>query len=142
MSLIQIALIGFFVTTGLRAFNLSVVLSVITYDYLRVDNSHTSIKNISRSASLWEKTTGLCFWNMKSSMKQQVRMSICIRIVAVAAWFAFLLIAIACAISEQFRPLLVFMLKFTVLFDGGLISFGTLYIMWLEPKLKKQKRKK
>ena len=142
MNLPQIATVGFFATTVLKLFHFSAVLSPLTYHYLRVDDSHTSIKKIERSAKLWQKITGICFWNMKSSIGQKVRMSIYIRIFNVATWFAFLLIAVGCCISELFRPLLVFALRATLCFDGGLCTFGSLYLILVESDRQKRKQKK
>lgn len=142
MNLGQIALVGFLLTTVSRAFHLFTTLSVITRDFLRVDNSHTSIKKIKNSANLWQKITGLCFWNTKSSIQQKVRISICVRVFALVMWFAFLPVVIGCFISELFRPILIFMLKFTLIFDFGLMSCGLFYVILVTNKLKQQKRKK
>lgn len=142
MSLGQTALVGFLLTTVSRAFHLYTTLSGITDDYLRIDNSHTSIKKIKKSASHLEKITGLCFWNTKSSIQHKVRISICVRIFAVAMWFVFMPIVIGCFIGELFRPSLIFMLKFTLIFDFGLMFCEYIYIVFVTSKLHQQKRKR
>lgn len=122
----------------LRLINIWAVLSQIPYWLLRFDNSSNHIKKTKRTAILWKRLTGICFWDMKSSKKQQVRLSICVQTIAVVAWGGTLIMAFFYSINEPFQDVFLKILKVSLGFDLTSMYFGGLYTVYLCRQLGKR----
>ena len=133
-----IALLFGFAIIISRPITMFVVLEPTTRLLLRFDHSLTRIKKISQSASVWKRTTGLCFWGMESSKKSALKVNLILRTIAVVTWPIPLLLSVLYCFDTRFGRLWLFFALTGYLFDLFHWFIMSLYSQLIEKQYDKR----
>ena len=123
--------IGVFFDILCRLICISIVLNSGQYQLLRTKNSISTIRKTKNAASIWMRTSSLCFWNAKCARIRSMRFLICLRVVAVITCPASFIAVLFACINDALYNFARYVLLISLYFDIFLALIIGAYVLFI-----------